>query len=59
MKVTVEEKEEIIKEHEESLVNLKVMRRRESVEVQDLRSVADGRSKELESLTKKVDSLAI
>ena len=55
MKVIIEEKEKAIKDKEESMDKMKLSRRRESVETQDLRSVVEGKDREIESLTKKVN----
>lgn len=54
MKLVIETKEKLMKDNEETLNKIEVKRRRESIEVQELRSMADSKSKEIESLTKKV-----
>lgn len=52
--MTLDEKENIINERDETISSLKVSRRRESVESDDLRGVLEAKNREIESLNKKV-----
>eukprot|EP00794_Sanderia_malayensis_P007219 gene7219-8027_t len=57
LKMVVDEKEKVIIEKEGAIGSMKTSRRRESVEANDLKSVLEGRNKELESLNKKYEKL--
>ena len=54
MKLVIEENEKVIEDKKEVVSKMEVSRRRESVEMNDLKSVVECKSKEIDSLNKKV-----
>jgi len=57
MKLVIEENEKVIEDKKEVVSKMQVSRRRESVEMNDLKSVVECKSKEIESLNKKYETL--
>ena len=54
MKLVIEENEKVIEDNREAVSKMEISRRRESVEMKDLQSVVECKSKEIDSLNKKV-----
>ena len=54
MKLVIEENEKTIENNKDAVTKMEVSRRRESVEMNDLKSVVECKGKEIESLNKKV-----